>query len=125
VDFGLVQRQGATAVVAGTPAYMAPELFDGATPDPRSDQFAFAVSLFEAFASERPFTARSVVALQLCMRAGVSFEAWRAVPGWVRPVLRRALDAKPHRRFSSMAALEAELLRDYAERFHGATGGVR
>ncbi|HET9988068.1 MAG TPA: serine/threonine-protein kinase, partial [Kofleriaceae bacterium] len=39
----------------GTPAYMAPELYNGATADARSDQFAFAVTLFEALFRARPY----------------------------------------------------------------------
>ncbi len=42
-----------TIGVAGTPAYMAPEQWDG-VPDARSDQFAFAVTLHEALFGHRP-----------------------------------------------------------------------
>jgi serine/threonine protein kinase len=111
VDFGLVHRQGAAANVAGTPAYMAPEVFDGASPDPRSDQFAFAVALFEALTGERPFAGRSIIDLQLRMRAGQPTRGWQVVPASLREILRRALDARPRRRFASMAALETALLR--------------
>jgi serine/threonine protein kinase len=125
VDFGLVHRQGASTAVAGTPAYMAPELFDGAPPDARSDQFAFAVALFEALTGERPFVARSVVALQIRMRAGVRSERWRSVPPPLRKILQRALDPRPRRRFSSMAALEVALLRASARPRSSAGGGSR
>src|SRR4051812_15655327 len=37
-----------TGTLSGTPAYMAPELVDGVRPHAGSDQFAFAVTLFEA-----------------------------------------------------------------------------
>jgi serine/threonine-protein kinase len=122
VDFGLVHRQGSDAGVDGTPAYMAPELFDGAAPDPRCDQFAFAVSLFEALTGERPFQARSIVALQLQMRDGALLGR---VPASLRPILQRALDPRPRRRFASMAALEAALLRTIARRRARAEGGDR
>ncbi|HEY0097284.1 MAG TPA: serine/threonine-protein kinase, partial [Archangium sp.] len=50
LELNLTQR----GAVRGTPAYMAPEQFRGATADVRSDQFSFAVSLWEALHGERP-----------------------------------------------------------------------
>ena len=43
------------ARVLGTPAYMAPEVYDGEPADARSDQFAFGVTLFEALYRARPY----------------------------------------------------------------------
>ena len=125
VDFGLVHRVGTTAALAGTPAYMAPELFDGALPDPRTDQFAFAATLFEALTGERPFAGRSIIELHLHMCAGKPVGGWRALPSSVRPILRRALDVRPSRRFASMADLQAALVRASARRPLVAIGGSR
>src|SRR6185436_19437245 len=44
-----------TGALLGTPAYMAPELFDGASADARSDQYAFCVAAWEALFGQRPF----------------------------------------------------------------------
>ncbi|MEJ7601240.1 MAG: serine/threonine-protein kinase [Kofleriaceae bacterium] len=43
-----------TGILIGTPAYMAPEQFVGRVPDPRSDQFAFCVTAWEALTGARP-----------------------------------------------------------------------
>src|SRR5688500_2712917 len=43
-----------TGVLIGTPAYMAPEQFTGAIPDPKSDQFAFCVTARKALTGARP-----------------------------------------------------------------------
>src|SRR5262249_15774233 len=81
-DFGLPRWGGAPAAsadrpaIGGTPAYMAPEQARGEPADARSDQFSFAVSLFEALEGARP----SAVA-----------PAARRAPARIHRVLSRAL----------------------------------
>jgi serine/threonine protein kinase len=73
LDFGLVSTQaerpiGETAeeVIAGTPAYMAPEQVDGGAV-PASDWYAVGVMLYEALTGELPFTGsmRQILAAKL------------------------------------------------------------
>ncbi|MEZ6056049.1 MAG: protein kinase [Planctomycetaceae bacterium] len=63
-DFGLAKRIGTGRVseagipprfLAGTPQYMAPELFHGADPSPASDVYALGVTLFQMLTGELPF----------------------------------------------------------------------
>ena len=61
----LDMRMTATGSVLGTPAYMAPEQHGSAKVDARADQYAFAVSLFEALYGVRPFTGSNIVELLL------------------------------------------------------------
>jgi eukaryotic-like serine/threonine-protein kinase len=65
-DFGLAKRiidDGSDEVpetLAGTPAYMAPELFAGHRADPRSDVYAVGVSLYYLLTGNLPFGERNL-----------------------------------------------------------------
>src|SRR5262249_41958233 len=81
-DFGLVRMQAThetsrrggrarqdapatmtrTGAVMGTPAYMAPEQYRSEAVDSRTDQFAFAVSLYEALYGDAPFEGDTIEA---------------------------------------------------------------
>lgn len=57
-DFGLATRLGgppASATPAGTPLYMAPELWAGNAPTPLTDLYALGATLLEAASGEVPF----------------------------------------------------------------------
>ncbi|MBZ5714551.1 serine/threonine-protein kinase [Nannocystis pusilla] len=82
---------------AGTPRYMAPELYDtGATVDARSDQYSFCVALWEALHGELPDWRRSVASTT-------------PTPPWLLTALRRGLALDRRDRYPTMDALLAEL----------------
>ncbi len=93
-------RSGA---VLGTPPYMSPEQHRGHGSDPRSDQFGFGVTLYEALFGVRPFSG-SMKEMRRAKEAG----KWRAipsrteVPARLSPVLERILLPAPEDRFASM-----------------------
>ncbi len=96
-----------TGVVMGTPAYMAPEQLFGHGADARSDQFAFAASLYEALYGTRPFPAHSLDELRWRLASGRIAEpvSEAGAPGWMRPVLERALSTDPKKRYRSVREL--------------------
>ncbi|HEY1559145.1 MAG TPA: protein kinase [Kofleriaceae bacterium] len=100
-----------TGTLSGTPAYMAPELVDGAPPDARSDQYAFAITAFEALYGRHPFTGDTVEAKWIEMAAGriVDVRDRRRVPKRLDRAVRRALAVDPRDRWPSVAAFVAEL----------------
>jgi tetratricopeptide (TPR) repeat protein/predicted Ser/Thr protein kinase len=112
VDFGLARAEdmdgaGEGEGVArgtqpsGTPGYQAPECGAGAPGDARGDQFAFAVTLYEALWGDRP-------------SAGARPPADRGIPAALRRAIARALAAEPDARHGSMDALVAALEHDPA-----------
>src|SRR5258706_2389387 len=86
---------------------MAPEQFIGRSPDPRSDQFAFCVTAWEALTGARPFFGRTLDELRVAATAGAPGEA--GLPPPVRSVLARGLSATPAARWPDMHALLREL----------------
>ena len=61
-DFGLAvgTEEAATGTWAGTPAYMAPELFTGQPATIQSDLYALGLVLYELHTGQRPWEAKSV-----------------------------------------------------------------
>jgi tetratricopeptide (TPR) repeat protein len=98
-------------MVLGTLPYMAPEQHAGAAVDPRTDQFAFCVALFEALFRVRPFAGSSAAALHDAKREGriVDVSSRGDVPRWLHDVVLRGLAALPERRWGSMRELLAAL----------------
>jgi tetratricopeptide (TPR) repeat protein len=100
-----------TGALLGTPAYMAPEQLRGAAAGERSDQFAFAVALFEALHGRRPFSGATTAELADAIDAGRP-EPVRSAPGWLQAAVVRGLSSRPEHRFASMEAMLAGLERD-------------
>jgi serine/threonine-protein kinase len=106
-----VSREG---VLAGTPAYMAPDQLRGARGNEQSDQFSFCVALYEALYGARPFDGATVFALLQTMASGRlrSPSPGSSAPRWIRAILARGLRAKPEERYPSMRALLSALETD-------------
>ena len=104
-------RMTQTGSIAGTPAYMAPELVEGAAPDARSDQYAFAVTLWEALRGQHPFAGDTAAALWVAMAEGKIREGGRAIPSWLERDVRRGLAVAPGERWPDVASFVAAIER--------------
>lgn len=117
-DFGLatmISTAGASAgPLSGTPEYMAPELFAGRPPTPRSDQFSFCVALWEAITRQRPPVGDS----------GMPTQHGFAGPRWLGRILMRGLASDPGERWPDMDTLLRQLERGPKTERRFAMGGV-
>jgi tetratricopeptide (TPR) repeat protein len=97
--------------VLGTPAYMAPEQYEGGAIDARTDQYSFCVALYEALYGAKPFGGRTFDEVR---RAKLKGEV-AGVPREVRrrrrlhAAIMRGLERNPEDRWPSMDALIGEL----------------
>jgi hypothetical protein len=109
-----VDRVSRTGVIAGTPAYMAPEQLDGAAADFGSDVFSFCVALYEALYGERPFPGDTMKELRHAIARGQVRDPPKdaRVPAWVRHIVLRGLVPEPSLRPSSVDELTAALAHD-------------
>jgi serine/threonine protein kinase len=100
-----------TGMSVGTPAYMAPEQHVGRSMDPRSDQYAFCATLYEALYGVRPFRGRDNAELADA-KSRLRFcppQARAKVPRWLVAAMVRGLAPLPDGRFADMHALLAAL----------------
>jgi serine/threonine protein kinase len=99
-----------TGALIGTPAYMSPEQYRGAPPDPRTDQFAFCVTAWQALTGDRPFKGQTIEEMRAAVGGGVAGIAAK-LPRDVRTVLARGLDPAAEKRYPTLEALLDELER--------------
>ena len=105
-----------TGSLMGTPRYMSPEQFASVPSEPRSDQFSFAIALYEALYEQHPFAGEDFSELREAVLNGELREPPESeIPPWIFEVLARALQRVPGHRFASMEELIAAI-QDHPER---------
>jgi serine/threonine-protein kinase len=107
-DFGISkfisQDTTHSGTMVGTPNYMAPEQIQGLALDGRSDQFSFAVIVYEMLTGTKPFRAESLATLfyQVCRQEPAPpHDLNPSLTPQVDEVLARALAKDPDGRFAS------------------------
>jgi serine/threonine-protein kinase len=117
-DFGIAKSIEAatdltsTGLVAGTPAYLAPERLDGQPATPASDLYSVGVMLYEAVSGCRPFAADNPLATVHAIRTVSPPPLDQVRPGLdpdLLEVIERAMQRNPRRRFRDAEAMRAAL----------------
>jgi tRNA A-37 threonylcarbamoyl transferase component Bud32 len=129
-DFGVARETvgeslTATSYAVGTPEYMAPELMlKGTQANAAADQYALAVTVYEAISGRPPFqdTAEHSVVLQHALAAVPPFDTRLAIPTHVYDSVARALKKKPADRFASCSDFARAIIRNL--RLANADNGV-
>jgi eukaryotic-like serine/threonine-protein kinase len=114
-DFGVARTLGGSTSdqVSGTAEYVAPELLDGAHPDPRADVYSLGVVCYQALAGQPPYAGPVPLAVVRAADSGqhLRLESLTHVPEPLAEVVERAMDRDPERRFASADDLARALRR--------------
>ena len=115
-DFGLVRRHNelgpSGAKVAGTPTFMAPELFSGGAASPRSDLYAVGVMFYYLLSARLPFAADRISRLIRLHRFEPVPDIREIIPDLnerVTEILARCLAKDPGARYASAEELAEDL----------------
>lgn len=112
-DFGVARTLGhvTSDQISGTAEYLAPELLDGAQPDPRADIYSLAVVCYQALAGQPPYTGPVPLAVARAADVGdhVRLETMPDVPEALARVVEQAMDRRPERRFATADELARAL----------------
>jgi serine/threonine-protein kinase len=114
-DFGTGRAlaDDSAATMAGTPAYLAPEIFHGATATRQSDIYSLGALLFYLATARYPVQGRTVTELRTAHAhaARVSLSALRPdLPARLADTIDVALRVEPDARYRDAAALESALV---------------
>ncbi len=115
-DFGLAQTRakltGANQPLAGTPTFMAPELFGGTPASPQSDIYAVGVMFYYLLTGRLPFTSANIATL-IGLHQGGTVPDLKAILPTANPrlveLIGRCLAKTPGDRFASADELSEEL----------------
>jgi len=113
VDFGVARDRRSDALEEaagpGTPSYMAPELFNGAAADERSDQFALGVTIYRLFTRQYPYGEIEPFSHPR-FGAPTPLTVHRPdLPAWLNRAVLRAIAVDPEQRHADVLELMFEL----------------
>ncbi len=106
VDFGVTVRWGKQAPAAGTPLYMAPEMWHGAPSGPASDIYAATAVLYECLTGKPPFSGKLLELQEQHVTAAVPLEQ---VDAPLQGLIARGMAKNPAGRPQSAIAFVSEL----------------
>jgi serine/threonine protein kinase len=110
-DFGmarLLETTDHSISIGGTPAYMAPEAWDGERSE-KSDLWSLGVILYELACGKKPFQERELFQLTHAIQNKAPQSLPESVPSDLQALILHALEKDPARRFHSATAMLEQL----------------
>ena len=99
IDLGVVRIPGLEDAppedIPGTPAYMAPEMFDGEAGNEATDIYALGVTMFRAFTGEFPYGNPDATSPPRRERPTALSALRPDLPAWLQAALGRAIATDP------------------------------
>jgi tRNA A-37 threonylcarbamoyl transferase component Bud32 len=112
-DFGVARTLGqmTSDQASGTAEYVAPELLEGAQPDPRADVYSLGIVCYQALAGAPPYTGPAPLAVIRAADHGVHqpLSTLVALPAPLAEVVEQAMHRDPAARFATADALARAL----------------
>jgi len=98
--------------ILGTPAYMAPELFEGKSDDPRIDIYAFGITMYEVLTHNVPFDGKpsEIILKHIKEEPKLPSLINPEIPQSLDKIIIKCLEKKPERRYKSMVTLVEDLI---------------
>ncbi|MGZ3289757.1 MAG: bifunctional protein-serine/threonine kinase/phosphatase [Xanthobacteraceae bacterium] len=113
IDLGVVRVPGMEDAlpeeIPGTPAYMAPEMFDGEPGNEATDIYALGVTMFRAFTGEFPYGNADATSPPRRERPVLLSALRPDLPAWLQAALARAVAADPADRFRDIVEFALEM----------------
>jgi serine/threonine protein kinase len=113
IDLGVVRVPGLEEFppehTPGTPAYMAPEMFQGEAGNEATDIYALGVTVFRAFTGAFPYGNADATSPPRRTSPRRLSELRPDLPAWVEAALNRAIALDPARRFHDLSEFAFEM----------------
>ena len=113
LDLGVVRVPGLEDFppkdIPGTPAYMAPEMFNGEPGNVATDIYALGITMFRAFTGEFPYGNVDATSPPAQNRPKSLSDLRPDLPAWVQAALARAIAIDPAERFGDMSEFAVEM----------------
>jgi serine/threonine protein kinase len=113
IDFGVVRIAGledeAPQDIPGTPAYMAPEMFDDEAGNEATDIYALGVTMFRVFTGEYPYGNADATSPPRRERPMALATLRPDLPAWLQATIGRAIAIDPADRFRDVTEFAVEM----------------
>ncbi len=109
IDFGSITELYSLNSTAGTPSYLAPERFTGASINETSEIFSIGVTLYEALTQKFPYGEIEPFQQPTFKTAPSIMKLNKNVPEWLNSVIFRSIEADNQKRYKNYSEMLFEL----------------